>query len=82
MNSIIFLTGHTYIGCYDDYNDRTLPYFETNVDYMTNEYCADHCCSKSQTHTYMGTEVYIIKIANTGTLKTKIPGCRNSSKIQ
>jgi len=61
MYNAIFLTGHTYIRCFDDAENRTLPYFQKYDDFMINEYCADHCCSQSQTLTYMGTEVYVIK---------------------
>jgi hypothetical protein len=64
MTNVIFLTGHTYIGCFDDDSDRTLPYFQKYDDSMTNEYCADHCCSQSQMFTYMGTEVYINRTTN------------------
>jgi hypothetical protein len=65
MTNVIFLTGHTYIGCFDDARrKRTLPYFQKNDDSMTNEYCADHCCSQSQMVTYMGTEVYINRTTN------------------
>ena len=65
MSNVIFLTGHTYIGCFDDARrERTLPYFEMKDDSMTNEYCADHCCSQSQMVTYMGTEVYINRTTN------------------
>ena len=65
MYNIIFLTGHTYSGCFEHYQPRVLSDFHMGNDYMTNEYCADHCCSQSQTLTYMGTEVYIIKTTNT-----------------
>lgn len=65
MTNVIFLTGHTYVGCFhDDQRNRTLPYFQQNDDSMTNEYCADHCCSQSQMLTYMGTEVYINRTTN------------------
>ena len=31
---------------------------------MTNEYCADYCCSQSHMSTYMGTEVGKITTPN------------------
>jgi hypothetical protein len=65
MTNVIFLIGHTYIGCFDDAEQkRTLPYSHKEDASMTNEYCADHCCSQSQMFTYMGTEVYINRTTN------------------
>jgi hypothetical protein len=43
MTNVIFLIGHTYIGCFDDAKQkRTFPYSPMKDDSMTNEYCAGH----------------------------------------
>jgi hypothetical protein len=64
MHNIIFLTGHTYSGCFRDYAQRVLSDFHMGHDYMTNAYCAVYCCSQSHMSTYMGIEVYIITTPN------------------
>jgi hypothetical protein len=64
MYNIIFLTGHTYSGCFEDYPQRVLSDINLKYDSMTNENCAEYCCSQSHMSTYMGTEVYIITTPN------------------
>jgi len=84
MYNIIFLTGHTYSGCFEDYQQqRIISDIHLEHDSMTNEYCADACCSQSHISTYMGTEVYITKTTNILThVETKSCINRTLSKVQ
>lgn len=65
IRNVIYLTGHTSIGCFEDYRQIILSDFYLYDYSMTNEYCADYCCSQSHMSTYMGTEVCIIEAAKT-----------------
>ncbi|VDH89323.1 Hypothetical predicted protein [Mytilus galloprovincialis] len=45
-----------YIGCYRDNEERALPYGKLDVNNMTNDMCASHCCSFLDDATFSGTE--------------------------
>ncbi|CAG2228673.1 unnamed protein product [Mytilus edulis] len=51
-------TEKEYIGCYEDQNERTLPYERVDLEgTMNNDICASHCCSTLDGATFSGSEV-------------------------